>query len=52
MHKDDMTKLEKLNWVLWYLKETLDGNIMEDDDTKVAMSFIENIKDSYIQDYK
>jgi hypothetical protein len=52
MHNDSMTKLEKLEWILWYLKQTLDGSIMEEDTTKIAISFIESIRDCYIQDYK
>lgn len=52
MHSDSMTKLEKLDWIHWYLNEILNGITMLDTETNIAIKFIEDIRDGYIQDYK
>lgn len=52
MHKDDMTKLEKLDWVHWLLDELNQGTEMLPKDIQRAMDFIDDIRDCYIQDYK
>lgn len=52
MHKDGMTKLEKLDWVLWLLDELDQGTAISSDNIRKAIDFIEDIRDCYIQDYK
>lgn len=52
MYSDSMTKLEKLEWIHWYLNQILNGTIMLDTETNTAIKFIEEIRDCYIQDYK
>lgn len=57
MHSVNMSKKEKLEWVHWYLHDILRmshqfGNIIDDANTLIAIQFIEDIRDSYIQDYK
>lgn len=52
MQTDSMTKLEKLDWIHRYLHKTLNGEKMCSHETQIAIGFIEDIRDGYIQDYK
>lgn len=52
MHSDDMTKLEKLDWVYWILDEIDQGKYFLSADIQKARDFIQDIRDSYVQDYK
>lgn len=57
MHQDDMTRLEKLDWVHWYLSEIHKichqyETLIDRTNTLTAIKFIEDVRDSYIQDYK
>lgn len=60
MHNDSMTKLEKLDWIKWYLERiekqpaifVFCGKIIPPEETEIAIQFVEDIRDSYTQDYK
>lgn len=60
MHNDSMTKLEKLEWIKWYLERIEKqpaifvscGKIIPPEETEIAIQFVEDIRDAYTQDYK
>lgn len=52
MHSDSMTKLEKLTFVYDYLVHLKDNYHNNSIDIETAIKFIEDLRDSYTQDYK
>lgn len=52
MSHDSMTKLEKLTFVYEYLLNLKTNYHPKSIDIDIAIKFIEEIKDSYIQDFK
>lgn len=52
MHSDSMTRLEKLTFVHDYLVLLKNNYHNHSIDIDTAIKFIEDVRDSYIQDYK
>ena len=52
MNIENMTRLEKLQWIHKYLDNLLNGTTICATDTKTAIGFIEDILDCYTQDFK
>jgi len=56
MHSDDMTKLEKLDWIYWIFTELMgcypNDIMLSYQELEQAQKFIADIRDSYIQDFK
>lgn len=48
----DMTKLEKLDWIQCLLDKLSQSKSILPEDIQKAREFIENIRESYIQDFK
>lgn len=52
MHSDNMTSLEKLTFVYDYLVHLKHNYHNHSIDIDTAIKFVEDVRDSYIQDYK
>ncbi len=53
---NEMTKLEKLDWIYWVFTEFMscypNGTMLSYQELEQAQKFIAEIKDSYSQDFK